>query len=67
MPEIKIPNTYAVDLIESERGWGQKIEETKYFYTEEEARRFERDFNAQNDEDYAPDWYIFAQYGGRVK
>lgn len=32
MPEIKLQNAYRVDIIESERGWRQKIDETKYKY-----------------------------------
>lgn len=56
MIEVK----YQVDLIESERGWGSKIDETKYFDTLDEATAFVEKFNSQNDKDYVPDWYMYA-------
>lgn len=68
MPRIeKLPTAYRVDLIESERGWGQKIDETLYFDNEAEAREYARDYNLRhNNLDYVPDWYIRAEYVGRV-
>lgn len=59
-----IPNDnvfkFKVDLIESERGWGQKIDETKEFDTYEEAVKFMDDFNKDNNKDSVPDWYMVA-------
>jgi hypothetical protein len=46
MPEIKLPNAWKVVIIESERGWGQKVDEVKYFDNEEEANQFVRKFNS---------------------
>ena len=66
MSEIKLPTVYRVDIIESERGWGQKIDETKYFTTEQEAKMFCQEYNKANDLDYVPDWYMVAQYCGKV-
>lgn len=66
MPEIQIPKAYRVDIIESERGWGQKIDETKYFDNEQEARDFCDKFNSKNPPGPAPDWYMQAEYIGRV-
>lgn len=68
MPRIeKLPTAYRVDLIESERGWGQKIDETLYFDNEVEARQYALDYNLKhNNLDYVPDWYIRAEYRGRV-
>ena len=65
MPEIKI-NAYRVDIIESESGWGQKIDEVKYFDNEIEARKFVTDYNAKNDKPYVPEWYMYADYRGKV-
>lgn len=51
---------WQVDIIESERGWGQKIEEQKKFVTNAEAEEFVDMYNAKNDKDYVPDWYMYA-------
>lgn len=66
MAEITLQKSYRVDLIESERGWGSKIDETKYFDSEESAKEFCVEFNKQNDKDSAPDWYMYAEYAGKV-
>ncbi len=51
---------FKVDVIESERGWGQKLDERKEFDTYEEAVKFIADFNKDNDKEVVPDWYMFA-------
>ena len=67
MAEIKIPKAYRVNIIESERGWGQKIDETKYFDNEAEARQFAKDYNTKyNNQPTVPDWYMYADYVGVV-
>jgi hypothetical protein len=53
-------NKVKVYIIESERGWGQKIDNIKHFDTYEEARCFIDDFNKDNNLDYTPDWYMYA-------
>jgi hypothetical protein len=50
-----------VYIIESERGWGQKVDEVKEFPTREEAEKFVREYNSQNTEPTVPDWYMYAQ------
>jgi len=57
---------FRVDLIEHERGWGSKIDETKYFDNEQEARDYCVQFNLRNTAPSAPDWYMVAEYRGRV-
>ena len=53
--------TEYVDIIESERGWGQKIDETKEFATIDEARQFVTDYNNKyNTATEVPDWYMYA-------
>lgn len=52
-----------VNIIESERGWGSKIEDVKEFKTLEEAKAFIADFNSQNNLPYVPDWYMYAELG----
>ena len=67
MPEVKLTAAYRVDIIESERGWGSKIDETKYFDNEAEARKWANDYNAKyNTATQVPDWYMRAEYVGKV-
>lgn len=68
MAEVKnIQSLYRVDIIESERGWGQKVDEIKYFDNEPEAKKFVEDYNADNNLPQVPDWYMYAVYRGKVK
>jgi hypothetical protein len=69
MPRIAhIPQAYRVDIIESERGWGQKVDESIYFDNEAEARQYAIDYNRKyNNLDYVPDWYMRAEYVGEVR
>ncbi len=48
---------FRVDVIESERGWGQKVDETRHFKTYEEAADFRDSVNAQNTEAEVPAIY----------
>ena len=57
---------YRVDIIESERGWGQKVEDVKFFDTEDEADTYCKQFNKDNNLPYVPDWYMVAQKVGWV-
>lgn len=50
-----------VEIIESERGWGQKVDEVKTFDTLEEAEKFIKKFNAVNNKPTVPDWYMYAR------
>lgn len=53
--------TVKVIIIESERGWGQKVDEVREFPTREEAIAFCDDYNKDNPKDHVPDWYMQAQ------
>lgn len=64
MARIEKPTTYRVDLIEYERGWGSKVDETLYFDNEAEAREYAKTFNAKNTSKEVPDWYMIAEYRG---
>jgi len=66
MAMIQRPVGYRVDLIEYERGWGSKIDETLYFDNEEEALEYVKKFNARNTATTVPDWYMVADYRGRI-
>lgn len=52
-----------VYIIESERGWGQRVDEVLHFDSADEAERFTRDYNAKHNPpmDRAPDWYMYAR------
>jgi hypothetical protein len=52
---------WRVTVIESERGWGQKVDEYRRFETKEAAQKWVDKFNKQNDLDIVPDWYMYAQ------
>lgn len=51
---------FVVQIIESERGWGQRVDEERAFDTYEEAAKFRDEFNSHNNEAEVPDWYMFA-------
>ena len=54
-----------VFIIESERGWGQRVEETKEFTTSEAARKFCIEYNREyNPPGKAPAWYMYAKMEG---
>ncbi len=52
---------WKVTIIESERGWGQKVDGVKKFESYEEAKQFQIEFNKENTALVAPDWYIVAR------
>jgi hypothetical protein len=66
MAQINKPIAYRVDLVEHERGWGSKLDESLYFDNEDEARNYVQTFNARNTAKTAPDWYMVAEYRGLV-
>lgn len=52
---------FKVNVIESERGWGQKIDEVREFDTYEEAEKFIKDTNSENTLEKVPDVYWRAE------
>jgi hypothetical protein len=66
MAQIERPIAYRVDIVEHERGWGSKIDETLYFDNEDQARFYAETFNTRNTEKTVPDWYMVAEYRGLV-
>jgi hypothetical protein len=69
MPQVNKPTTtYKVVLTEYERGWGSKHWDTIYFDNETEARVYAENYNIKNNNlDHAPDWYVRADYKGKVE
>jgi len=68
MAEVKLNGPiFKVELTEYERGWGEKHWDTKYFDNESEARKWAYDYNVKyNSENEVPDWYVRAEYVGKV-
>ena len=58
---------FVVKIIESERGWGQRLDERKFFDSADEAWAFVDKYNSVNNEDTVPDWYMYAKDPVRVK
>lgn len=50
-----------VPVIESERGWGQRVDDHMVCLTVEDAKAFIKEFNAKNNEPSVPDWYMYAE------
>ena len=50
-----------VPVIESEKGWGQKIEDHMVCLTNDDAKQFTKEFNAKNTLEHTPDWYMYAE------
>ncbi len=66
MSRIEKPNAYKVVIIESECGWGQKIDETIFFDNDVEAKQYVVDYNTKhNPPGPTPDWYMYAEYRGQ--
>lgn len=54
--------THKVFIIESELGWGQKVDEVLEFPTKEEAEKFCKIYNDKyNPPGPAPNWYMYAR------
>lgn len=50
-----------VEIIESEAGWGTKIDEIREFPTMEEALAFIKEYNKVNNLPVTPSWYMYAR------
>ena len=49
-----------VPVWESEKGWGQKIDDYMVCLSKEDAIDFVSEFNAVNNKPVTPDWYMYA-------
>ncbi len=66
MPELNLGETWKVVIIESERGWGQRVVEAKFFDNQKDAAAFVSEFNSENIEEHVPDWYMYATRPVRI-
>lgn len=56
---------HIVAMIESEAGYGSKIDEKLYFKSEALALRYVKEYNKKyNNSPTVPRWYILAEYFG---
>lgn len=56
----EVSTKWYVNIIESERGWGQQIDEVKTFMSFKEANEFVINYNKRNNKPSTPDWYTYA-------
>lgn len=56
---------WKLTIIESERGWGQRVDGVLTFDTYEAADKYKTEYNSKNNLPYVPDWYMYAS--GPVK
>lgn len=56
-----------VFIIESEAGWGQRVDETLTFPTRAEAETYCREYNRKHNPpmDNTPSWYMYARLEGQ--
>jgi hypothetical protein len=58
------PQRTRILIIESESGWGQKVDERLYADTPDEASQFAKDYNDKyNPPGPTPSWYMKATVG----
>lgn len=51
---------YKIEVIESEKDWGSKIDDYMVCLSIEQVLEFKREFNSYNDKPTTPDWYMYA-------
>lgn len=51
---------YAVVVMESEAGWGARVDDYMICVDMQSAQDFIKDFNSQNTEASTPAWYMYA-------
>jgi len=56
-----MPLVVKVPVTESERGWGQKIDDYVVCLSNEDGLAFTKEFNSKNDKTEVPDWYMVVK------
>lgn len=56
---------WRVDIVESEAGWGSKVDSSEYFDTEAEAKKYRKEYNDRYNlplkpGEKVPGWYMIA-------
>jgi len=59
---------WRIDIVESERGWGSKVDDSIYFTDRDEAIAWAADYNKKyNPAGPVPDWYMVAEQPVQVR
>jgi hypothetical protein len=58
---LKIMIAIKVPVIESEAGWGSRIDDYMVCLSVEDADNFIKEFNSKNNKADTPDWYMYAE------
>ena len=53
-------NAFKVEIIESERGWGSKVDDYMICLSQQDAELFKEEFNSFNISVTIPEWYMIA-------
>lgn len=56
-----MPLVVKVPVIESERGWGRKVDDWMVCLSNEDGLNFTKEFNSKNKPGPAPDWYMIVE------
>lgn len=62
MKEVMYVKKWAVEVWESERGWGRSLLNTYLYDTQENAMEKHQEVNSKNTAPTAPDYYIYAEF-----
>jgi len=57
---MNIMNAFKVEIIESERGWGSKVDDYMICLSQQDAELFKEEFNSFNISVTIPEWYMAA-------
>lgn len=59
-------NPTKVLIVESEQGWGSKVDEVKEFSTLDEATQYVKDYNNKHNppSEKVPSWYMYTRLAG---
>lgn len=52
-----------VTVMESEAGWGQRVDDYMVCLNNQVADDWRKEFNSKNDKAVVPDWYMYAESG----
>lgn len=58
---------FKVEIIESEREWGSKVDDYMICLTQEDAEMFREEFNSFNISITIPDWYMVADSISKIE
>ena len=60
-------NAFRVEIIESERGWGSKVDDYMICLSQQDAELFKEEFNSFNISVTIPEWYMVASSISKIE